>query len=816
MPRILLHGNWRVPSFRVTVVVLAGLIAAIVLVPNSPVRDDRLRQTAPPTGTTYYVSRLGDDQADGSSLATAWRTITKINSTYLAPGDRILLEGGQTFESPVPLRLHANGAGNPASPITIDSYGVGKATLEVTRGDGIEVYWIGGVEIRNLNVVGAGPQVNTGNGIVFQTAADAPFRGRVSHVYIDRVDVSGFGDNGIVFWGESSNGYNDVQITNSQVHDVARTGIKFDGYSVAIHRIYPHTNVYIARNAIHDINGIRGENSGSGITVSRTETATIELNTVYNNGHLGGNSNGGPVGIWSYESTGVTIQGNESYNNHSASQVDGGGFDLDGGSTDSIVQYNYSHDNDGPGFLLAQFRSADPYGNNVIRYNISENDGRKNSVGSITLWNGGSGIRDVEIYNNTVFSSSVGETDSPAVKFVSDSKNVQLRNNVLITSRGGTLVSVVAGKDNPVFRGNSYWASGGPFRVQWSGTTFGTLADWRRATGQETNGPFETGWWGDPELENAGGGGTIGDAGALWKLAGYRLRPASPLIGQAHATPWTGAATQGVRDFYANPVSAPSFDIGASQYSLNEPAPREVPTPMPPTLLSLPEPIARVSGPAGTGLQAGLVAFYRMDEPSWSGATGEVSDASGWGNNGTVKNGARTGPGRVQGGGVFDGKSSLVYVDENPSLELTGAMTVAAWVTLDSLPNRLADIVIKGHRLAPWQSYELLYDNVTQQFGFSIANSSGDYPGSKGPGTVSPGAWYHVVGVYDGSHIVTYVNGVAGARGAYSGEPYLALGPLYIGDEGDGGTDLPGTLDEIRIYDRALSPEEVAELYRSY
>jgi Concanavalin A-like lectin/glucanases superfamily/Right handed beta helix region len=790
---------------------IIGLIAAALLLANSEVRDSLLRQAAPPTSTSYYLSPTGDDRSNGLSPATAWQTIRKVNATYFGPGDRILLQGGQAFESSVPLRLHVNGPGEPAYPIIIDSFGEGKATLKVGRGDGIEVYWIGGVEIRNINVVGDGPQLNIGNGIVFQTAADAPFRGRFSHVYIDDVDVSGFGGDGIVFWGEFSNGYNDVRITDSRVHDIARTGIKFDGYSDAPHGIYPHSNLYIARNIVHDITGIKGANSGSGVSVARADTAMVELNTVFNNGWLGGDTHGGPVGIWSYESTRVIIQRNESYGNHSTT-VDGGGFDLDGGSTQGLVQYNYSHDNDGPGFLMAQFPTADRYGNNIIRYNISENDGRKRGSGSIELWNGGSGVRDVDVHNNTVFSSSDGDSAAPAVKFISGSKNIRIRNNVFITSGSGPLVWVAAGQDGLVFRGNAYWASGAPFRVEWSGTEYASLAEWRRATSQEMNWPFETGWWEDPEYEHAGSGGTVGDARALWALPGYHLKPTSPLIGHALDAPWPGA-TSGNRDFYGHLVSTQSFDIGAVQYGRGD-------TSIPPTTLipvatvSPLDPVTPRNGPAGTGLQAGLVAYYRMDEPSWSGGAGEVGDSSGWGNTATARNGAKTGPGRLGRGGLFDGKSSVVSVDDSPSLEIAGPMTVAAWVKLDSLPDRLADLVIKSHHLAPWQSYELLYDNTTRHFGFSIANSSGDYRGSKGPNTVSPDVWYHVVGVYDGSSIITYVNGVAGAPIAYSGEPYLALGPLYIGDEGDGATDLPGILDEIRIYNRALTEREVAELYR--
>ncbi len=58
-------------------------------------------------------------------------------------------------------------------------------------------------------------------------------------------------------------------------------------------------------------------------------------------------------------------------------QKTGAGFDFDGGCTNSTLQYNYSHDNYGAGYLLAQFDNAPLMKNITIRYNISENDGRK-------------------------------------------------------------------------------------------------------------------------------------------------------------------------------------------------------------------------------------------------------------------------------------------------------------------------------------------------------------------------------------------------------------------------------------------------------
>ena len=90
-----------------------------------------------------------------------------------------------------------------------------------------------------------------------------------------------------------------------------------------------------------------------------TDGGTIERSIAYNNGFLCGSSGGGPVGLWTWDSNNITIQNNESYANRSgAATADGGGLDLDGGVTNSKVQYNYTHGNDGAGVLVGSYTWA--------------------------------------------------------------------------------------------------------------------------------------------------------------------------------------------------------------------------------------------------------------------------------------------------------------------------------------------------------------------------------------------------------------------------------------------------------------------------
>ena len=208
-----------------------------------------------------------------------------------------------------------------------------------------------------------------------------------------------------------------MKITHANVHDNGDAGINCFGAWNPEDEEYAHANIYVGNCRAYRNAGIPGKesHSGNGIILAQVDGATIEHCETYENGRLNDHEGGGPVGIWTWDSNRVVIQFNESHHNRTGSSKDGGGFDLDGGVRNAIVQYNYSHDNDGAGYLLAQFEGAKAFHGNVIRYNLSENDGRRNSFGGIHLWSTGAngGIRNTTIYQNTVLTSK-SATGNPA------------------------------------------------------------------------------------------------------------------------------------------------------------------------------------------------------------------------------------------------------------------------------------------------------------------------------------------------------------------------------------------------------------------
>ena len=166
--------------------------------------------------------------------------------------------------------------------------------------------------------------------------------------------------------------------TNLSVHDNVMAGIQVGGYLDVNLVGYAHRNLYIGNSRIYNNPGVawHWRATGFGIPLGSTDGAVLEKNVLYNNGQ---NST---TGEWTNGHHGlgidnVVIQDNEVHHTRT-SGGDGGGIDLDGGMTNSIVQYNYIHDNDGSGISLAQYSEVrNVFSNNIVRYNISQNDGRR-------------------------------------------------------------------------------------------------------------------------------------------------------------------------------------------------------------------------------------------------------------------------------------------------------------------------------------------------------------------------------------------------------------------------------------------------------
>jgi hypothetical protein len=201
----------------------------------------------------------------------------------------------------------------------------------------------------------------------------------------------------------------------------------------------------------------------------------------------------GPVGIWAWNSDRVVIQFCISHDNKSPGD-DGGGFDLDGGVTNSVLQYNLSYHNDGPGYFLCQYPNAPVFKDNVVRYNISQDDGVKNNRRSgIDVFSASPNASSCRVYNNTVYNSH-----GPAVGFGGlPMPDVVFRNNIFVCSGDAISGETQRGR----FEGNVYWSADGR-GLLFDG--YPSLREWAEATGQEKIGDKIVGRNVDPKLADPG------------------------------------------------------------------------------------------------------------------------------------------------------------------------------------------------------------------------------------------------------------------------------------------------------------------------
>ena len=395
----------------------------------------------------YYVNVFGNDSNTGSSETEPWRSIERVNAAELLPGDSVWFQANQTFAGNLSLANIWQSSRQASCAVTIGSYGSGRATIDAGTGSGFIAKNTGGVRLFNLNFVGAGALNNTGSGILFSNTL--PGNVKFANIRVHRVDVSGFKHAGICFTAQptdrSWSGFRDVKITNTTSHDNGDAGISCIGAWNPDQKGYAHADFYIGNCSAYRNLGIpgKGNHSGNGIVLAQVDGAIIEHCRAYENGQLNDYEGGGPVGIWAWDANRVVIQFNESHHNRTGSSKDGGGFDLDGGVTNSVVQYNYSHDNDGAGYLLAQFEGARPFYGNVLRYNLSVNDGRRNRYGGIHLWSTGAngGITDTYFYANSIYTAQTAYGNPAAVDCLSDGiRNIRFYNNCLQTDGKAMLV----------------------------------------------------------------------------------------------------------------------------------------------------------------------------------------------------------------------------------------------------------------------------------------------------------------------------------------------------------------------------------------
>lgn len=492
-----------------------------------------------PAGHSYYIDwERGNDDSSGRSPVLAWKTLKKVNSKTFAPGDRILFKSGGEWMG----QLCPKGSGRAGQPIVIGRYG-GTARPRIKAAglaeDAVQLknqeYW----EINDLEVTNWGTTrgVRRGVNLIAENSGD------LHHIYIRNLDIhdingidSDKANGGIMYHclGDSKpSRFVDLRIENNRIHQVDRSGIFGSSTHWMRSKWHPSLGVIIRRNFLDDI-------GADGIVPVATDGALVEYNVVANANQRSEAYNDG---IWPWSADNTVIQFNEVYGMKGLH--DGMGFDADWNSRHTLIQYNYSHDNEG-GFLLicneGSQKAEDSAGNvgTIIRYNISQNDHHR----SINI---AGPVNNTMIYNNTIY---VSKNDDVDLLVQSDwngwSTNTYFYNNIFYVPGTGkfshavshsdagvyTTVSGIDPKQNTVFDSNVYFG-----KIELPSDAHALV--------------------GNPLLMAPGRGG-IGRDGARV----YALRSGSPAARSGKAINHSGG-----KDYFGKTVPGCAVDRGAIQWS---------------------------------------------------------------------------------------------------------------------------------------------------------------------------------------------------------------------------------------------------------
>lgn len=531
------------------------------------------------TASVFYVNNsTGDDNNNGLSPLTPFKTIDKLNTLLFNPGDSILFKSGEEFKG----MFWVKGSGNQQNPIFLGSYG--GSTKPILNGDGYQscilIYNDDGIVIKNLQLnnenshldslgnvkqlIGFGGAANTWGsgknvrfGIKVVTDTDS-----LNYFVMDSLEIhhvfptpslssnihKGYG---IKFETQSDTANNDynlisnVNISNCFIHHTGHYGIWIK--SIGLNNLdgFKNSNITI-ENTLFEHTG------GSGFVPNKSIDVLVE-SCVFN--HTGSSDDSRMwergSGMWPFDCKNVIAQHNYFMNAHGP--ADSYGAHIDYGNENVVFQYNYSYNNEG-GFV-------EILGDNIncgYRYNISVNDGyredpnntpwdKKGKIFWVSNFCGSGSVRCPSsgsfIYNNTVF---VNDSINPEIYFWPNIGDILMYNNIVyVGSSGQVLPTLIQNNLNTLdISHNLFYDSA---RIDLDTDLINNAL------------------WGDPALLNPSMLG-IDDPSM------YQIQSQSPVIGMGKlisgsTDPLNFLQNNGGMDYFGNLVSSTaSPNIGASNH----------------------------------------------------------------------------------------------------------------------------------------------------------------------------------------------------------------------------------------------------------
>lgn len=425
---------------------ISAYIDQVVLVEITP--------TPTPVPATYYIdSTAGNDSNSGTSPSTAWQSLEKVNATTFQPGDRILFKAGCSWTG----TLYPKGSGTHGNHITIDMYGTGNKPIINGNGKAYSAedpidsavylcnqdFWT----IRNLEITNDSAIPDKRAGIHVEGTRGNHGDITIQSCYLH--NIANDGNSGyhpmaaIVVWSRSyASAFKNILIDNNMISNTSGAGINLN----AAKGLGSAVNNRITNNTLTDI--------GADAIIVNDCTGPLVEHNVVNGWHT--RSTTYCAGIWPFACDDAVIQFNEVYGGRTT--LDGQGFDCDYQCNRTIMQYNYSHDNEG-GFMLVccepDFNGKPSYNDgSIIRYNISQND--QNTIFNLTTK-----ITNTRIYNNTIYlgySSSAEVVKTGSKDGINFPTNTTFENNIFY-NLGSVGYKNLTASINTVFDYNVFYGS---------------------------------------------------------------------------------------------------------------------------------------------------------------------------------------------------------------------------------------------------------------------------------------------------------------------------------------------------------------------
>lgn len=333
-------------------------------------------------GISYYIDSInGDDANDGRSEGSPWRSIDKVNATVFQPGDQVLFKADGSWVG----TLHPKGSGTEANPIIVDMYGIGakphfegNGAYSAVMLDGQD-YWT----IRNLEVTNNAAERAVRNGIYISGKTEGITRGiKILDCYVHDVDgenrrslpaPNNMYFNAAIYINQDGRStatkhFDNILVEGCIVDNVLTAGMKINQEEDYIVDQY-HTNVVFRDSVISKV-------GTDGIIIQNCVDALVEYILCYDAGYNGNAQDTRLIaGLWVCGTEDVTFQYNEVARTRRFLN-DGTAFDTDWGVGGKvIVQYNYTHGNEGGFQLNCAGANFDPdYETTILRYNVSVDD----------------------------------------------------------------------------------------------------------------------------------------------------------------------------------------------------------------------------------------------------------------------------------------------------------------------------------------------------------------------------------------------------------------------------------------------------------